>query len=364
MVSLVDMTRPRSGPRRPDPIIPTPSGSAAAARRRRSAAPQSFARRAGEAHTPDVDETTSTLGWRTLFDGVRSAVNTPGARLRERARMNRDAVVGRRAPELDNEEAPAWLHVAAAFGSLDEFAARVAEAAQAAWRILTFDEIGARLRRAQQAGRIEHVPTREQIVFGGLDMLRFLFEPGARATDLERGIDLTLHRTLRLIGDPRSWVDPAGLASDLDQVVTHLTEQFHFNPAYDLQLLALFDGGFDALAHRCETIVDGTHPRAERARRRIPRTEYFERLGAHARKRGAGAPDPAPVFRSEDNHDNGSGFDGAELEHFMGAVEHLAELWAFLAYCSHLPRDPATLTKRYRELSLFPYPRAMHHDAR
>lgn len=271
-----------------------------------------------------------------------------------RVRNHREALLGRRAPELEEAQAPTWLHIAAAAGSPLDLATGLASAIEAARRLAFDDGYTARLDALAAAGKIPAAPTRAQVFFGGLDMLRFLFEPGARVTDARRQISPALHRVLRLVGDPRSWVDPGGLTSELDEVVSHLTEQFHFNPAYDLQLLETFEAGHAALVARCDAILQGSDESAQRARARIPRDDYFEGLRGYARQRVEGAK-PKPLhFDQQGTQRDRLPFEGEELARFMAAARQLGDLWGFLTYCARLPPEPTALFRRYFRQTEFP----------
>jgi hypothetical protein len=244
-----------------------------------------------------------------------------------------------------------------AIGGPREARQRAQRLGQTCARLVSYRDIHQRLSRAVDAERISGVPSRAQLLFGGFDMLRFLFEPGSRETDAQRGIELPLHRVLRLLGDPVSVLDPGGVTASLEQVLNHITEEFHFNPSYDLQLLATFPGGFEALEARCDAIMNGSHPRATQARARVTRADYHAALRDYA---VAVRQDPAcaaPRFRALNQSEQRSGpppMAEAELASFLAAAQSLSSLWGFLDYCHALPTNPAELAGRALRVHTFP----------
>jgi len=215
--------------------------------------------------------------------------------------------------------------------------------------------IEGRLERLATRGDIPSVPTRAQLLFGGLDMIRFLFEPGSRKNDVARGISPRLHRVLRTASDPASWIDPGGVTTDLERLLDHITEEFHFSPQYDLELLDVFEDGLQALAERCAAIREDRHPRAATARARVPGEDYHRGLEAYARARLDGEVPDFPRFRSNDS-DQGPLLPPEALPSFFAAAAQLSTLHGFLAYCAGLPTDPAELVRRFRHLHRFPIP--------
>src|SRR5215470_19363315 len=71
-------------------------------------------------------------------------------------------------------------------------------------------EINHRLATLEQKGYVVGRPTRLQILFGGLDMLRFVIEPASRDYYRQKGISFGFHQLLRVLDDPVSMVDPTG----------------------------------------------------------------------------------------------------------------------------------------------------------
>src|SRR6478735_8663066 len=67
-------------------------------------------------------------------------------------------------------------------------------------------EIERRLQTLQAKGYIDRRPTRLQILFGGLDMLRFVIEPASRDYYRQKGISFGFHQLLRLLDDPVSMI--------------------------------------------------------------------------------------------------------------------------------------------------------------
>src|SRR5215204_4612765 len=74
---------------------------------------------------------------------------------------------------------------------------------------LYFDagELERRLSELERRGHMDRRPTRLQIAFGALDMLRFVIVPFARDYYREQGINFHFHQLLRFLDDPVSIID-------------------------------------------------------------------------------------------------------------------------------------------------------------
>jgi hypothetical protein len=274
--------------------------------------------------------------------------------LRGRVARARQGVLGRMAPAALPEPEAAVVLLLAALGSPEELAQRTLRLTHALVRLLGYREVRERLERAAKRGQIAGVPTRLQLLFGGLDMLRFLFEPGAAHSDAARGISPRLHRWLRLVGDPVSWLDPGGLTSSCDEVVEHLLSDYHLNPVYDLQLLSTFEAGLDRLEREASQVLDGNHPRQARLSVRIPEPSYYGGLAAYVRAVRKDPGTPVPVIRDPGGGGNNvASMDAAARASFVAAAAQLSELWGFLDYCHALPRAPLQLLLRLRRVQRF-----------
>jgi len=230
-------------------------------------------------------------------------------------------------------------------------AARLARTSR---RWLGYQAIRARFERSVAEGRIPGVPSRSQLLFGGADMVRFLFEPGARSLNRARGISSRLHYVLLCLGDPTSLLDPGGVTTTRDEVVLHLLENFHFAPVYDLQLLMTFEGGLAALADACEAVLDGSHERAEALRARIPEETYFATLARYAAATADGQAPPPPRFPCTEGEAQRPVGTRQELEALSRAARGFTELWPFLTYCCQLPTDPLALARRLVTVHEYP----------
>lgn len=266
----------------------------------------------------------------------------------------RQGVLGRMAPTATPEPESDAVLLLAALGGPEELAQRTLRLTHALVRLLGYRAVHERLERAAARGQIAGVPTRLQLVFGGLDMLRFLFEPGSAQSDAARGISRGLHRWLRLVGDPVSWLDPGGLTSSCDEVVEHLLSDYHFNPVYDLQLLSTFEAGLDRLEHEALRVLQGTHPQQARLSSRIPEPSYYRGLADYVRDARHDANTPIPVIRdARGGGNNVASMDAAARASFQAAGAQLGELWGFLDYCHGLPRQPLQLLVRLRRVQSF-----------
>jgi hypothetical protein len=235
--------------------------------------------------------------------------------------------------------------IARAVGGPRQVAGKLARLAETArlWASPTvFDQ---RLTALAARGYIERKPNRLQILFGGLDMLRFVIEPAARDYYRSKGISFGFHQLLRALDDPVSIVDPTGFLSARDTIIGHLMQVTHLNPVYDLQLLEMFPDGLDQLEHQVEQMVAGTHPRAATIGAIIEDPGYHERLLDYVRefRRDRGA---APPVRQEQTLRDDPVFAAAERT--------FATLPGFIGYCNQLPTGLPALVRRLRSTRRFP----------
>jgi len=206
-------------------------------------------------------------------------------------------------------------------------------------------EIDRRLRTLERKGFIRRRPTRAQLLFGGLDMLRFVIEPASRDYYRQRGISFGFHQLLRVLDDPVSMIDPTGFLSDRDTIVGHVMQVVHLNPVYDLQLLQMFEDGLEDFERQVEAMVDGTHPRARTIGAIVEDPGYHARLLDYVR-RYRQDPDTEPIVRAEQTL--------RADPHFAAAERTFATLPGYVEYCLKLPEDVPTLARRLRGVKRFP----------
>jgi len=206
-------------------------------------------------------------------------------------------------------------------------------------------EIPSRLERLRARGYVERAPTRTQLIFGGLDMLRFVIEPAARDYYQQKGISFGLHQLLRFLDDPVSLIDPTGFLSARDTIIGHVMQVVHLNPIYDLQLLECFDDGLAELERQVRAMIDGTHPRAQTIAAIVEDASYHARLLDYviAFRRDRTAP---PPVREEQTLRADPVFAIAERT--------FATLPGFLRYAAQLPSSPIVLARRLFALDQFP----------
>jgi hypothetical protein len=211
---------------------------------------------------------------------------------------------------------------------------------------LYFDagELERRFRELERRGHVEKRPTRLQIAFGALDMLRFVIVPFARDYYRERGIDFKFHQLLRFLDDPVSIIDPTGLLSDKDTIIGHLMQVVHLNPVYDLQLLEMFPEGVDELERQLEEMLRGAHPRAATIGAIVEDAGYHQRLLDYVRAWRTDRQTPELVRESSLRKDPS----------FSAAERTFATLPGFLTYAAGLPKTFFALLARYRSLARFP----------
>ncbi|MFW6050366.1 MAG: hypothetical protein ACODAU_04285 [Myxococcota bacterium] len=181
-----------------------------------------------------------------------------------------------------------------AAGGPREMAGKMRRLGQALWAYADGRDLDDRLRRLKELGYIERIPNRIQLVVGARDMLRFWIVPAAADYYEAKGIDFTFHQILRFLDEPASMVDPTGFLSTSDNIIGHLMQVVHANPAYDLQLLESHEGGLEELERQVEQMIAGTHPRARSISAIVEDPGYHGRLleyvRAFRRSRDAMAP--------------------------------------------------------------------------
>lgn len=207
------------------------------------------------------------------------------------------------------------------------------------------DEIPARLARLRARGVIESAPTRAQVVFGGLDMIRWVIEPAARDYYAHKGISFGLHTLLRVLDDPVSMIDPTGFLSARDTIIGHLMQVVHLNPIYDLQLLESFDDGLDELARQLDEMIAGRHPRHATIAAIVEDRGYHARLRDYVARYRADRRAPPPVRQEQTLRADPV---------FAAAERTFATLPGFLRYAARLPTSPLALARRLRAVSTFP----------
>jgi hypothetical protein len=235
--------------------------------------------------------------------------------------------------------------VLTAIGGPRQVAGKLRRFAETAVLYASPREIPDRLARLRERGYVEQVPTRAQLAFGGLDMLRFVIEPASRDYYAHKGISFGLHQLLRVLDDPVSMIDPTGLLSARDTIIGHVMQVVHLNPVYDLQLLEAFSDGLDELDRQVRAMLDGSHPRHSTISAIIEDEAYHARLLGYveAYRRDRSAP---PPVRAEQSLRADPVFALAERQ--------FATLPGFLRYCVRLPTSPLVLARRLRTVRAFP----------
>ena len=247
-------------------------------------------------------------------------------------------------PTLRRTASP-WTLMRTAIGGPREIVGKLERLARTLRLWLSPAEIDARLAELERRGYIDRRPTRLQILFGSLDMLRFVIEPASRDYYAQKGIDFNLHQVLRVLDDPVSLIDPTGFLSDRDTIMGHVMQVVHLNPIYDLQLLQMFPDGLDEFERQVEQMVDGTHPRAKTIGAIVEEPGYHQRLLDYIRRYRADPKTPPIVREAQTLRDDPV---------FAAAERTFATLPGFIAYCNALPRDVRTLLRRLRNTPAFP----------
>jgi hypothetical protein len=207
------------------------------------------------------------------------------------------------------------------------------------------DEIESRLSELEKRGMTPRRPSRWQLLFGGLDMMRWVIVPASKDYYVQRGISFGFHTLLRFLDDPVSIIDPTGFLSERDTIIGHVLQVVHLNPVYDLQLLSMFPDGLEQLEQQTAAMVDGTHTRAASIGAIVEDPGYHARLLAYVRAWRADPTTPDMVRQEQTLRDDPS---------FAAAERQFATLPGFLEYCLTLPERPLALVRRYRRTRKFP----------
>jgi hypothetical protein len=244
---------------------------------------------------------------------------------------------------LRTEASPLTL-IRNAIGGPRAVAGKLRRAARTARLWLDRSEVERRLDALAARGLAPARPTRGQLVFGGLDMLRFMIEPGAREYYASQGISFGFHQLLRVLDDPVSMIDPTGFLSERDTIIGHLMQVTHLNPIYDVQLLQCFPDGHDELERQLAAMIAGTHPRHRTIGAIVEDAGYHARLLAWVRAYRKD-PESIPPVREQALRAD---------PHFAAAERAFATLPGYLAYSAGLPADLGSLWRRFRALDRFP----------
>ena len=238
--------------------------------------------------------------------------------------------------------------VLAAIGGPAQIAGKLRRLGRTARLWVDRAEIRRRLEALQRRGFIDETPNRSQLIFGGLDMLRFVIEPAARDYYRQQGISFGFHQLLRVLDDPVSMIDPTGFLSERDTIIGHLMQVTHLNPIYDVQLLQSFPDGLDELERQLGQMLAGTHPRQGTIGAIVEDAGYHARLLAWVRSYRADPASLPPVREQALRAD----------PHFAAAERAFATLPGYLAYSAALPAELGALWRRFRALDRFPIERA------
>jgi hypothetical protein len=243
------------------------------------------------------------------------------------------------------QTASAWTLLRTALGGPREIGGKLRRLGRTLWLYVRPGEVRGRLEALRAAGLVDEVPTRGQIFFGGLDMLRFVIEPFAREYYRQKGISFGFHQLLRVLDDPVSMIDPTGFLSERDTIIGHVMQVVHLNPVYDLQLMEMFPGGLDELERQVEAMVAGTHPRQRTISAIVEEPGYHAALLDYVRRYRADRTAP-PIVRQQGE---------LRRDPVAAAAERtFATLPGFLRYCRRLPTGLLAGLARLRRVDRFP----------
>jgi hypothetical protein len=238
-----------------------------------------------------------------------------------------------------------WTLARTALGGRREIAGKLRRLGRTLYLYTHRREIDLRLRCLEEKGYIRQRPTRAQIFFGGLDMVRFVIEPAARDYYQQRGISFSFHQLLRVLDDPVSMIDPTGFLSDRDTIFGHVMQVVHLNPVYDLQLMEMFPDGLEDFEHQVAAMVAGTHPRHRTISAIVEDSGYHQRLLDYVRRYRADRNAAPPVRQEQTLRAD---------PHFAAAERQFATLPGFIDYCNRLPTRAGELITRLRTVGKYP----------
>ncbi len=204
--------------------------------------------------------------------------------------------------------------------------------------------VGPRMRQLQASGYIDEIPTRLQRIVGAIDMLRFFIVPCAADYYQSRGINFYFHTLLRFLDDPASVTDPTGFNSTRDTIIGHVLQVVHANPDYDLQLLASFPDGLQAMEDQIVQILAGTHPRTASIMATVEDAGYHARLLEHVRAFRT-RPARAPALLRDNV---------AQNPRFRALEQTFGELPNAMRYFSKLPRSVPGALRHLVRVRAFP----------
>jgi hypothetical protein len=206
-------------------------------------------------------------------------------------------------------------------------------------------EIRRRLQQLQHMGYAPTVPSRLQLAFGAMDMLRFVIVPAARDYYQSKGINFHFHQVLRFLDDPTALIDPTGLLSEREAITGHVLQVTHLNPIYDLQLLAMWETGLADFEQEIKDLLAGIHPRTATIGAVIEDPAYHARLLGYVQRFRADPLTPALVREDQTLRTD---------PHFANAEKTFATLPGYLAWCLSLPADVPGLLRHRATCKRFP----------
>lgn len=242
-----------------------------------------------------------------------------------------------------------WALIQQAAGSPRELWDKARRLASAVRTYADGPALDARLRRLEALGHIQRVPSRLQLVVGSIDMLRFWINPAAADYYASRGIHYGFHQLLRILDEPASMVDPTGFLSTTDNIIGHLMQVVHANPAYDLQLLESHEGGLEELERQVRQMLAGTHPKHASIGAVVEEPDYHERLLGYVVAYRESRDVDAPL---RDNVANDPRL--RELEQTFGTLPRA------MAYFARLPKRPVPAVMHVITVQEFPRHLAVH----
>lgn len=252
--------------------------------------------------------------------------------------------------QTQRQAAPAATLLRAVLGGPRQLAGKGTRLIRTVRVLVSAGAIDERLDTLAARGYIDRRPTPAQIVFGSIDMFRWVIAPAARDYYEHKGLSFWFHQLLRVLDDPMSMIDPTGFLSDRDTIIGHVMQVVHLNPVYDLQLLEMFPDGLEQLETQVAQMVAGTHPRSGTIGAIVEDADYHTRLLDYVRAYRANPATAPDLVRQEQTL--------RRDPHFAAAERQFATLPGFIEYCHRLPGGLASLTRRLLTVRRYPIARS------
>jgi len=243
-------------------------------------------------------------------------------------------------PVSDRRVLPAWRLVFQAIGGPRQWPGKIWRMASSFYLLLNYPESNRRLRKFQELGYTDELPSQAQLTIGSMDMLRYFIVPSAADFYQSVGIGFGFHQVLRILDDPASVMDPIGIRTSKQGIINHLLQVVHTSVLYDLQLLRMWPDGLDEMERQTAAMIDGTHVSYKTISAVNEEPAYFVRMLDYIRRYKVSLDENEPFERR-------SGVNNFTFK-FLLMEYQFRSVPGFLRYAHRLPKDWKSLRKHYK----------------